>query len=589
MKMKSARTIWILLFAALLLIPFSLSSAQNDESIFETIRREHEQIVQSRHSYFKPGPPALHAAAIVTPQPIDIKHYKLQMRLTPSPARISGTVTMVGQTVDSITSIGIDVFNNLTVDSVEFNGALQPFERTSDKVYLDFAGPLPAAFDFTIVVTYSGRPAVVGVLGGGMLVNFHGNGVPVMATLSEPYAAPSWWPCIDNPADKTTAEMEFTVPTGQVAVSNGLLERVQPNADQTVTYFWRENYLIANYLISVTVTNFAKFEDTYTALDGTTMPLVYYVYPEHVALAQQKFPVTRQGMEIYVPLFGEYPFLNEKYGMAEFPWGGAMEHQTLTSLGQSIVGSTQGTGRTTIVHELTHQWWGDWVTMKTWNDIWLNEGFATYGEVLFHERFLPVHPGELMDRSYDDHQAFGRLGGTVYAENEANPWDDSPAIYTKGGWVLHILRHVMGDERFFAALKDYGRRFAFGNASTPDFQKVCEDHYGATLEWFFQQWVYTPARPIYHATTAFSGPQPGEYIATLTLEQQQPQLVYGREGALSQVYIMPIDVTIHYADGTSETRVVWNDARRQTFTFSLQKQPLGLGLDEGHWILKEMR
>jgi aminopeptidase N len=186
-----------------------------------------------------------------------------------------------------------------------------------------------------------------------------------------------------------------------------------------------------------------------------------------------------------------------------------------------------------------------------------------------------------MDQSYDDHRAFGRLGGTVYAEDAANPWDDSPAIYTKGGWVLHMLRRVMGDERFFAALKDYGRRFAFSNTSTDDFRRVCEDHYGAPLDWFFQQWIYVPARPIYHVSSVFSpGDQPGEYVAVLTIEQQQPQ---------REVYIMPMDVTIHYADGTSETRVVWNDARQQQFSFRVQKQPVSLGIDEGHWILKELR
>jgi aminopeptidase N len=267
-----------------------------------------------------------------------------------------------------------------------------------------------------------------------------------------------------------------------------------------------------------------------------------------------------------------------------------MEHQTLTSLGVRIVDFPDAVVQDFISHELSHQWWGDLVTMKTWNDIWLNEGFATYSEVLFFERFWPVHPGELMDESYDDHRAFGQLSGTVYAENAANPWDDPSAIYTKGAWVLHMLRHVMGDERFFAALKDYGQRFAFANASTDDFRRVCEDHYGQPLDWFFQQWVYAPARPIYRASRTISpADASGEYTITLTLTQQQPQQIPGREGPLAQVYIMPLDATLHYADGTSETRVIWNDARQQQFSFRVQKQPVDLTVDEDHWVLKELR
>ena len=164
-----------------------------------------------------------------------------------------------------------------------------------------------------------------------MLVARHpAGGFPVMASVSEPYAAPTWWPCVDDPTDKATAEIEATAPTGYQVASNGLLLDTQDNADQTTTFYWRESFPITTYLISVAATNYSRFEDVYTAMDGVTqMPLVYYVYPEHLALAQQKFAVTRRALEIFAPLFGEYPFLSEKYGMAEFPWGGAMEHQTI--------------------------------------------------------------------------------------------------------------------------------------------------------------------------------------------------------------------------------------------------------------------
>jgi aminopeptidase N len=317
------------------------------------------------------------------------------------------------------------------------------------------------------------------------------------------------------------------------------------------------------------------------------MPLVYYVYPEHIDLARLKFGVTRRALEIFAPLFGEYPFLREKYGMAEFPWSGAMEHQTITSMGASVVGSLSNNGQSIIAHELSHHWWGDLVTMRTWNDIWLNEGFATYSEVLFFERFSNLDPGDLMSRSYDDGVVYGRMGGTVDAENLDNPFDDRGAIYTKGGWVLHMLRHVLGDEKFFDALKDYRERFAFGNASTAEFKQVCEKYYGASLDWFFQQWIYARGRPVYKVSKEFGRTDTsGDHRVTLTIKQKQSHSIPGRE---KSVYIMPLDVTVHFADGSVYRQVVRNDERKQTFNIIVSKQPVDVTIDENNWVLKKVK
>jgi aminopeptidase N len=569
--------------------PARLSRAQSDDSIFEQIKREHEWLQKNLHHQSAAVQASSFQTTALTAQAIDVKHYRLQIQLVPAPARIAGTVTIEGETVAAVNAINIDAQDNLVIDAVRFNGVARDFLRANDQVTLNFSGGIPAATRFVIAVEYHGTPAISNLLGGGMLVSTHGpDNTTVMATLSEPYAAPTWWPCIDNAQDKATAELEVTVPRGFQAAANGTLTKEQSNADKTTTYYWREDYPIATYLISVAATDYIKFEDSYTALDGETkMPLVYYAYPEHVDLARLKFGVTRRAIEIFAPLFGEYPFLNEKYGMAEFPWGGAMEHQTITSMGSSIVGSISNAGQSVIAHELGHHWWGDLVTMRTWNDIWLNEGFATYCEVLFFERFSNLDPGELMARSYDDGEVFGRLGGTVNAENLSNPFDDRGAIYTKGGWVLHMLRHMMGDGKFFDTLKDYRERFSFGNASTKDFQQVCEDHYGEPLDWFFQQWVYAPGRPNYKTTTKITkSGAAGDYLVALTIKQKQSHAIPGRD---KSVYIMPLDVTIHFTDGSQVTQVVRNDARKQKFNIVVPKQPEEVIVDEGNWVLKKLR
>jgi aminopeptidase N len=588
--MKSARISCLVLTLGILCAPGASLVAQNQESTFDRIRIEHNSIEKGLHSQ-RVGISSLLTTAVES-QSIDVEHYRLQLRLTPnafsSGGTMVGTVTITGETTGTVSAINIDAQSNLDIDSVSLDGVPNDFRRNNRRISVRLPGTMPARSRFVIVINYQGTGSGGGS-GGGVLFTRHGpDVVPVVASFSEPFGAPLWWPCVDNPADKATAEIEVTVPPGNQAASNGVLDRTQMNSDQTVTYFWREDSPLSTYLISVAATNYERFEDSYTALDGVTrMPLIYYVYPEHLDQARAKFGVTRSAMGIYAGLFGEYPFLGEKYGMAESPWGGAMEHQTITSLSASIVASVTSSNQATIVHELAHHWWGDLVTMRTWDDIWLNEGFATYSEVLFFERFTGIAPGELLARSYDDGVVDGALGGTVTAENLDNPFDDNGAVYRKGGWVLHMLRHVLGDQKFFDALKQYATRYAFSNASTADFQQVCEGFYGASLEWFFRQWIYARGRPVYKVSSEIgTAGAIGNYTVTLVVKQKQSQEIPGRE---NRNYIMPIDVTIHYIDGTSDTRVVFNESRKQSFTFTVAKQPVSVGLDEAHWILRKIK
>jgi aminopeptidase N len=586
-----ARITLCAILTAILCTPIINSSAAVQDSIFELIKLDHEQVEKSFHR--RSVETTSLDISSVEPQSIDVKHYKLQLQLTPNEfgtgGVISGSVTINGLAVGPVNSISIDAQSILTIDSVTLDGNPTNFRRNNSRIIVDLLAPMRAGSPFTTVIQYHGAGSGSSPIGGGLLFTRHGpNGTPVMATHSEPFGAPLWWPCIDNPADKATAEIEVTVPEGNQVASNGVLDRVQPNADQTVTYFWREDSPLSTYLVSVAATNYERFGDSYTALDGVTrMPLVYYVYPEHLDLARLKFGIVRPAMEIYAGLFGEYPFLREKYGMAEFPFGGAMEHQTITSISSSSVGSVTSNNQATIVHELAHHWWGDLVTMKTWDDIWLNEGFATYSEVLFFEHFAGVDPGDLLSRSYDDGIVDGALRGTVIAEDPDSPFNDNGAIYRKGGWVLHMLRHVMGDQKFFSALKQYAIRYAFSNASTRDFQQVCEEFYGSSLEWFFRQWIYTPGRPIYKVSVDISAAeQQGNYNVTVVLKQKQTQEIPGRGSA---TYIMPLDITTHYSDGSSDTRIVVNDSRKQKFEYAVSKNPVNVVLDEAHWVLRKVK
>ncbi len=511
-------------------------------------------------------------------QNADILLTELDLRVDPGARRISGTVALTFRPTASLPRLKLRLHRALSLGACRLDGAPASVKRKKDDLTFTFSPALTPGADHTLSVAYEGTPVVSGSLGGGMLFSEH-DGVPSATTLSEPFDSFAWWPCVDDVADKTLARVRLTVPAGMVGASNGALESHTANGDGTETWTWFEGYPIANYLISANVTNYALFTDGYLARDGvTSMPLLHFVYPEDEAAARTNFARVPEMIGWMAETCGEYPFLAEKYGMVAFPWGGGMEHQTLTSMGDRFVGGS-GNYDEIYVHELAHQWWGDDVTCGTWNDVWLNEGFATYFEALWIAREEGLDMGRVM-AYYDDGRYDGYLGGAVYLKNGDTAFTDTGAIYDKGAWVLHMLRYVVGDDAFFAALRAYRAAHAYGNATTEDLRAAFENAWGEDLGWFFEQWVYTPKRPVYRLSwSAASG------SASVTVEQRQKHKI-ARRTTLRDVYRMPLEITLHYADGRSETHTVWNEERSQTYAFPTSGTVVSVGLDEGNHVLK---
>ena len=519
-------------------------------------------------------------------QDLDMLHYRLDLDVDPSQRYIGGTVTLSFSPTAPLSSLKFRLHRKLTLSSVAVDGSAGNYKRTKDDITIDLPSPLQPGSAHEISIGYGGTPQMTGALGGGMLLSEH-EGVMSATTLSEPFEAYAWWPCIDEVSDKFTAEIDITCPGDMVGTSNGVLSEVLRNEDGTATYRWREQYPISAYLVAVNVTNYSHFTDTYTSMDGQkAMPIDYFVYPEHLEDAQANFADLPEMISLYASRAGEYPFIDEKYGQVEFPWGGAMEHQTLTSMGDYFVGYSDYYNNIIYAHELSHQWFGDEVTCGTWHDIWLNEGFATYFEVLWmvHEfENYGMTMGSAFYSYYDDGYANGALKGTVYVKNEDKPFNDSDAIYTKGGWVLHMLSHVMGEDKFWQAMRTYRERYSMSAAVTEDFREACEEIHGSDLKWFFDQWVYTKKRPVY----SYSYSQNGGTL-NLRIEQKQKHKIANR-GEGNDCYMMPVDITVYYDDGREEVIVVTNDKRSQDFAITVSGIVSNVEFDEGHYILREMK
>jgi hypothetical protein len=330
------------------------------------------------------------------------------------------------------------------------------------------------------------------------------------------------------------------------------------------TFHWKTNYPTATYLVSLAIYPYFLYSDWYTPLaGGDPMEVQFFVYPDHYPTVQENYALTVPMIGAFALAFGEYPFVDEKYGHAEFTWGGGMEHQTLTSMG--------GYSEDLISHELGHQWWGDMVTCADFGHIWLNEGFATWSEAYWAEQTY----------GFDSYQSYMSAAayygpGTIYVEDPLNDnIFDSNLAYNKGSWIVHMLRGVLGDADFFTGLQLYRNNHLYGSATTEELQAALESVSGRDLDPFFRQWIYGDYFPVYE-TSWVSGPGAGE----ITVNIDQIQL----DGGL---FTMPVPLRITTDLGTVDVRVE-NDQISQSFVISVSGNVEGVALDPDRWILRQV-
>ncbi len=496
----------------------------------------------------------------------DVSYYLLNLDIILSTNRIRGFVQINAKVVDGpISNMELNFFDNMIVDSIIYEGSMLTFTHQNDILDVNLGKEFSTGQNISIKIYYQGDPSQSG---SGAFVFTSYAGKPHFWTLSEPYGAREWWPCKDVPEDKAdSADIIVTVPENMIVASNGILVSEGTHGSQT-TFHWQERYPIVTYLISLAGYEYYHYSDTYQTLSGDTMPIEFFVYPDHYPQIgfQENYSRTKEMITAFAGYFGEYPFVNEKYGHAEFNWlGGGMEHQTCSSLSGWDLGL--------IAHELAHQWWGDMITCKNFHHIWLNEGFATYSEALWREYDEGIEAYH-QEMSYNAYKG----PGTIYVEDDTdeNAIFDSNLSYSKAAYVLHMLRHIVGDSIFFEILKTYHKdqRFKYGTAVTEDFQAVCEAVSGMNLTKFFQQWIYGEYYPSYEYS----------WSATETGGQYQIQLQINQVQTNTGLFWMPIDVNIHMVNSDTVI-VVWDSLQTQNFTLYVDDQPQNLGLDEDNWIL----
>ena len=481
----------------------------------------------------------------------DITYHELKFTIDPAVYFITGEVSTTYTALQNMSTVTFDLANEMNVTSVTKNDLPLTFASSgNDELVITLPNTQLAGTSATIKINYSGVPPVNGFES--FAAETH-NGTPVLWTLSEPYGARDWWPCKQDLNDKVgSIDVYITAPSQYTSLSNGLEINQVTNAGLKTTHF-HHNYPIPAYLIAIASTNYQIYNQQggLGTVQSPFFPIVNYIYPETAAASQASLNVTPTIINLYESLFGSYPFRNEKYGHAQFGWGGGMEHTTVSFMG--------GFSRGLIAHEMAHQWFGDKVTCGTWKDIWLNEGFAEYLSGLVIENL----DGDASFTSWKNgkiNNITSQTTGNVYLTDaqamDVNRIFSGRLTYDKGSMVANMLRFKLGDAVFFQGMRNYltDTNLAYKYAITPQLQTHLEAVYGQSLTEFFDDWIYKQGYPTYTITAQNWGS--GQAKITVNQTQSHFSVSY---------FEMPLPIRFTGSAGQTYDVVVNNTVNAQEF------------------------
>ncbi|HVB20331.1 MAG TPA: M1 family metallopeptidase [Ktedonobacteraceae bacterium] len=560
--------------------------------------------MQKQHAHMSPPPKARSfdlpgdRVLYAPDRPADVQHVRLDIALDFAQETVSGTVyttfSALFDEVKTVTFDAIDLHIERVIAGSDDHGKELLFSNDAKKLVVALDRPYRYGEQFTIAIEYHAKPRTG--------LHFikpapEDPTRPVQVwTVGQPSYHRYWFPCHDAPNDRATTEMIVTVPAQFLTVSNGNLLSVTDNG-ATKTHHWRHDVPHATYLVSLVVGEFAVIEDSYNG-----KPLTYYVRPDRKDDAPYLLSKTPQMMQFFSAYTGvEYPY--DKYAQTVVEiYANAMEHTTATTHSFSLLmdkkASLDVDYVAVVAHELAHQWFGDLVTCRDWSNGWLNEGFASYFTVLWaeHDRGKDVFKQAMLSEKqiYLQEDSSHRRPIVYYVTHEDGEELFDRHMYQKGCWVLHMLRHQLGDAAFRRGIKTYLERYRTREVITADLERTLEEATGRSLAQFFQQWVYQGGYPAFEVSYSWDSEHT---MAKVKIRQTQ------QVDDLTPCFVTPIDLafTIPTSDeaakdaDTTETRTipmcvtVGEDGQsEQSFYLPLEREPVMVRFDPDGWLLKTL-
>jgi aminopeptidase N len=406
----------------------------------------------------------------------EVDHYDLGLKVRPKVDRVKAVATISATATQSLSSFNLD-FRGLKVTFASVNGQPASVARRGAEMTVTPGAPIAGGNSFTVVVAYHGRPHPIG--GVGWIRTHDGT-----AVFSEPNGSPSWFPCNDHPSDKASYSFTVTVPRRYRAIANGLIDSAQRDGG-TSTFAWHEPQPMATYLATVTI---GHFRIKPSVIDG--LPAWTAVAPGEGGRSRRSLRKLPRIISLYSSRFGPYPFASA--GSIVVPGKSATALETQTR--PVYVGAPFAM---VVAHETAHQWFGDAVSLAQWQDIWLNEGFATWVTWMWQAR---ARDADLRDvfATYL-HSSFKFFGVRHFWK--LPPGAPGPkklfslAVYYRGAMTLEALREKVGDAAFYSTLRDWVAQHLYGNGTTQQFISLAETESGVSLGHFFDVWLFQPRKP----------------------------------------------------------------------------------------------
>lgn len=494
----------------------------------------------------------------------DLTYHRIDLEVDPAVRAVQGSVTHHFRALQPLSDVVLDLSGSLVVAGVLRQGQSIAYSHTGDLLTVSLPAEMGTAQEDSITILYAGVPPETGF---GSFIQDEHAGAPIVWTLSEPYGARDWWPCKHDLNDKADSlDLIVTTTAGNRVAGNGRLASESTLPDGRVRFHWRHRHPISYYLIAFAASNYAAYSDM-VPLPSGDVEVLNYVFPEDLAGWQQSSPNIIPQMQLFSTLFGEYPFADEKYGHAQFGWGGGMEHQTMSFMG--------GHWYELLAHELAHQWFGDLITCGSWKDLWLNEGFATYLQMLCYEHLAPQYWLPVLRARRD--VVTSQPGGSVLVTDtmDIGRLFDSRLTYAKGAFLLHMMRWVCGDEAFYEGLQGYLNDPALrnGSAVTSDLVAHLEAASGLDLTGFMADWYSGEGHPTYQLE--WTQTADGEVSAILGQTSSHPSVAF---------FEMPVPVRFKNA-GAEQTVVLDHQSNGQLFQFNLPFQADSATIDPEVWLL----
>ncbi len=521
----------------------------------------------------------------------DALHYRIQLRFDEASKSFWGenTITLTPLR-DGFTRCVLDA-ETFTVTAVtDAEGGPLDFEQPPHQVIVHFPRAYAYGDTLTFTVAYHAENVDVDAEAFGMSASYDlgldfkdetPENPRLINTLSFPEGARHWFPGYDHPNDRATNEVIATVRSDYQVLSNGRLVSVsEDSVHQTKTFHWSQELPHPTYLFVLVAGPYVVLEDSLGAL-----PINYWVYPKDVADAPRSFARTPEIIAFFNELYGvDFPWI--KYDQVTIPGiGGGAESTTATVLGQSTIHDARAhqdfPSEWLVAHEAAHQWWGNLVSYRDWSQIWISESFATFSEYLWAAHDLGAEEGAV--NLLNKKKAYLREAHTRYRRPIVfDRWhypnqNFDRHTYQKGATVLHMLRQQMGEAAFFRALRHFLQKHAYQPVDTHDLMIAIKEATGQNLDWFFEQWIFSPGHPVFEVS--YTWKETSKHIR-LMIDQVQDTT----QGV--PIFKTPITIKVVTSEG-EVVKHVWSNERRVTFDFDIGSKPLLVRFDEGNHLLKQ--